>query len=57
MEHTGNIVGTYHYANSTVYISDAAYASKSEEELDEIRQNARRLAVDVMVRSAGKDRT
>lgn len=48
----GNIVATYKYEHATVYVSDAAYAGKTEEELEKIRREARRIACGIIERAA-----
>ena len=46
----GNIVAEYNFNGVRVLVSDAAYAGKSAEELDEVRREARRIAWDIAVR-------
>ncbi len=40
----GNIVAEYTFNGVRVRVSDSAYAGKSQEELDEIRKDARKIA-------------
>ena len=51
----GNIVAAYQYPGCTVYINDAAYAGKSEEELEGIRKEARRIAGEIMRKHLQKE--
>lgn len=53
----GNIVAEYHYPElgCTVRISDAAYAGKTEAELEEVRREARRVAYGILVRAAAEE--
>lgn len=44
MEPEGNLVATYQTEHCTVYIRDAAYAGKTEQELEAIREHAQRVA-------------
>ena len=46
----GNIVAEYNINGVRVMVSDAAYAGKSEAELERIRKNARQIAWNIAVR-------
>ncbi|MFR1050671.1 MAG: hypothetical protein ACLSE7_02985 [Lachnospirales bacterium] len=54
IEPQGNLVKTYHFKDCTVEVYDAAYAGKTEAELDQIRLEARRVACDIVDRAAAK---
>ena len=43
----GNIVHVYHFDGCTVRVSDAAYAGKSKEELEQIKKNAIQIALEI----------
>ena len=43
----GNIVHVYHFDGCMVRVSDAAYAGKSKEELEQIKANAIRIALEI----------
>lgn len=52
VEPQGNLVKTYYLEGCTVEVYDAAYAGKTEEELEQIRLEARRVACDIVDRAA-----
>lgn len=56
VELKGNIVATYRGEGCTVYIRDAAYAGKSEKELEAIRWEARRIACAIIDRAVREGR-
>lgn len=56
VELQGNIVATYRGEGCTVYIRDAAYAGKSEAELERVRLEARRIACAIIDRAVREGR-
>lgn len=53
----GKCVARYEYPNCTVEIWDGAFSGKSEEELEAIRWNARRIACDIIDRARARGET
>lgn len=52
----GNIVAEYQINGVRVLVSDAAYAGKTPEELEEVRKEARRVAWNIAVRHEARKR-